>query len=81
MAKAAKQPDAPKIEKGIPLPDFQRGPSRATKYPYAQMVVGDSIFIATSKKSVSMHIMWATRTGFKFTFRQVDGGVRIWRIA
>ena len=65
------------IEKGVPLQT-----NRQT-YPFAQMAIGDSFFVAdiSSSKLTSAASYWAKRHGTKFTVRAVDGGARVWRIA
>ena len=75
-----------KIEKNIPIPDRDMsGLGRKTKYPFLDMEVGDSIFddsadkIGKSKAYPAANT-WGKRRGIKFAARQVDGGVRIWRV-
>lgn len=71
-----------KIEKGVPLPP------RKSKYPFAEMEPGDSFFAkpneGQSLKQLHNSIMGCARLrlfpGKKFTSRQMDGGVRVWRI-
>lgn len=67
-----------KVEQGVALPP---APSN-TRYPFAQLKVGDSFFAAADKADSACASVsyWARKTGFKFTSRSVDGGVRIWRI-
>jgi len=79
-----------KIEKGIPLAAETRG--RKRKYPWPEMEVGDSIFVAgqsshdkggkRSAYTSAQH--YARRRDLKFAVRTVteDGvdGVRIWRV-
>jgi hypothetical protein len=66
------------IEKGVPIPL----PKKAGKYPWRTMEVGDSFFVANvGHKDFATNASQARkRTGFKFTLRKVEGGVRIWRI-
>jgi hypothetical protein len=69
-----------KIEKDVPLP---RG-SRATKYPFTHMDVGDSVFFPDEKVSGKAHkaaISCAERNNMKFVARREEDGVRIWRQA
>ena len=68
------------VEKNIPLPPPARG--NGEKYPWRSMNVGDSFFIpgASSRKTGAHTNAAGKRTGFKFTSRAVDGGVRIWRV-
>lgn len=63
------------IEKGVPLPS--RAPK--SKYPFAEMAIGDS-FLASDVKTVSTKAA-AAQTGFKFKSKAVDGGCRVWRTA
>lgn len=79
------------IEKGIPIPRKKvpgsppdpRG-KYATRqyYPWNEMEVGDSFLVTNRKAStLSASMTSATRrTGFKFTARTLEKGVRIWRI-
>lgn len=69
------------IEKGVPLPSDERG--RAAKYPWAEMEIGDSFFLKDgSSSSISGAASNAgKRLGFKFSTREMDDGVRVWRIA
>lgn len=72
-----------KIEKGVPLP-VGRG-----KYPWREMDVGDSFFVpdVTGVKlsaAASAYTIRCRSTGKpvpKFSVRNVDGGVRVWRTA
>jgi hypothetical protein len=70
-----------KIDKGIPIPPRGKGP----KYPFAQMSIGDSFFVAESKNTLSSSsCQHAKRLGGKFSMRATveDGvtGYRVWRI-
>lgn len=66
-----------RIESGIPMP-----PSR-TKYPYAQLAVGDSFSVELSKaRSVSACVRaHARRTGYRYSVRRDGDCVRVWRVA
>jgi hypothetical protein len=66
------------IERGIPIPPKA---SREAKYPFDALDIGDSFFVeGKAAKSFGSTIQAATkRTGFKFTFRAFDDGVRVWR--
>ena len=73
-----------KIEKGIPAPKKQ---IRTPKYPFRDMVVGDSFFIksqepeSTRKKvSAAATMFCKLHEGFKFKTQVFEGGVRTWRI-
>jgi len=69
------------IEKGIPVPET---PGRGL-YPFADMDVGDSFFVggevSARSKAVSAASWFGKRNGLKFSCRNVDGGLRIWRVA
>lgn len=65
-----------KIEKGVAMPERKRG--RPTRYPWAQMEIGDS-FVAPYKPNL---VLAAARYQKKFSYRkQSDGTVRVWRVA
>lgn len=73
-----------KIDKDIPIPD-----KRPSKYPFAEMSVGDSFFVAADKapsKRVSTAVGNAAERGIggsdrSYTVRRVDGGTRCWRVS
>ena len=71
------------IEKGVPIPAMKRATNGESKYPFAQMDVGDSFFV----HGKSIHTLnsqahkYGTRLSRKFTARAIDGGTRVWRIA
>jgi len=75
-----------KIEKGIPLPKI----GKVSKYPFAEMKIGDSVFFpdvvggskskpATAAK-VYAHRVSKSKGKIKFAARAENGGVRIWRV-
>ena len=74
------------IDKGIPVPNGEG----KSKYPFADMAVGDSFlvpFVAgksheyTDKRLRSSAAIAQRRYEAKFVVRVVDGGVRCWRVA
>ena len=68
-----------KIETGIPIPPPQTGGGR---YPWRKMKVGDSFLVPGKTQKTWNGVSAAHKmTGFKFTVRTVEGGVRVWRIA
>lgn len=71
------------IEKGIPIPDAKPRQPRGVSALVRQMEVGDSIFYP-NRTSVQMGAIMAAWKRFvptyKFTARNVEGGVRVWRI-
>lgn len=76
------------IEKGVPVPVEEKpfaGFARSkSKYPFAEMEVGDSVFYEGESNGGKVHasmVKSGQRHGRVFTSRKVDGGLRIWRIA
>lgn len=72
------------IEEGIPIPNRTgRGGGRPLKYRWHEMKVGSSMFLPgrTSSDIGGYLTTVKLRTGFQFTSRSVEGGVRVWRIA
>ena len=69
-----------KIDTDIPIPSM----GRPNQYPFAEMKVGDSFFIEgrTSSYASTAARNWASKhePSWRFTSRQQDGGVRVWRI-
>lgn len=68
-----------KIDKDVPLPPRGNMPADIL----AQMDIGDSVFIdsiAQGNNAASRARVYGHRHGKKFAQRQVNGGVRIWRI-
>lgn len=67
-----------KIESNIPLP-----PARG-RYPFADMKVGDSIFIEGKKTATvagaAASFVHRTKRDYKFSCRKVNGGTRVWRV-
>ena len=74
----------PEIEKGVPLPK-KGSHSKGTKYPFAKMAIGDSVFFANEPAGANSlpaigARMYAKASSKKFVSRKMDGGVRIWRM-
>jgi hypothetical protein len=74
-----------KIEKGVPLPSWQTGRAGQSKYPFADLQVGDSFlvphFAKTSQMSALIGRWQRTHSNQRFATRKVEGGgVRVWRI-
>jgi hypothetical protein len=72
------------IEKGIPMPKEARGRKRL--WPFADMEVGDSFFLAGDSAKCQRVLTNASRyyrnkTGAVFVTRSVEGGARVWRVA
>ena len=68
----------PTIEKGISIPDKKM----PLKYDFlTKMEVGDSVFLSVPLKKMNTIIyLYGKRTGFKYSARTVEGGMRLWRI-
>lgn len=64
-----------KIEKDIEIPTKHA----RTKYPFAEMEVGDSIYSDVISASTSAR-GWGYRNNKKFTTRREGNGYRTWRI-
>jgi len=82
------------IDKAIPMPEIKRFGPRSTRYPYSSMEVTDSFGIAftgdeteedltVAKRRLRQSVTWANRrfAPCKFSMREVDGGMRGWRVA
>ena len=72
------------IERNIPFIQISK-PSRATKYPFPHLKVGDSFFVPdTDRKTIprvrSAASIWAKTYNRKLATRVVEGGLRVWRI-
>ena len=65
------------IEKDVPLTTKIR---RYT-YPYKDMDVGDSFFVADGKLPTINNANYraSKALGWKFSARKIDGGIRVWR--
>jgi hypothetical protein len=72
------------IEKGVPLPQDPRG--RRQIWPFADMEIGDSFFLAGESAKCQRALRNASsryqrKTGAVFATRSVEGGARVWRVA
>ena len=70
-----------KIDKNVPMPRPDASP--VAKYPWRDMEVGDSFFVAgkTMKQFAGIPGSASRKYGKKFSARSVEGGVRVWRVA
>ena len=74
------------IEEKVPMPKPRLG---GAKYPWGEMKVGDSFFVAVENEQPSTvqgtvagsARAYGKKHGNKFTTRIIDGGVRVWRIS
>jgi hypothetical protein len=73
------------VETGIPMPDGPQDSRYNYKYPWRQMNVGDSFFIAAADKRRKLarirSVMFYHNNKYPehFEARIVDAGVRVWR--
>lgn len=76
------------VESGVPIPAMRKRGSLA-KHPWDDMKVGDSFFVPAVpdwtmtklQSRLGSHAgSIAKSRGTQYTVRQVEGGVRIWRI-
>lgn len=71
------------IEKDIPVPPRKRGRKPGSrKYPFAELGLGDSFFVKAKKvMSVYSTVSRANKAHApkRFTARNIEGGVRVWR--
>lgn len=68
------------IEKGIPLPEKKE--NKSEKYPFDDMVVGDSFLVPSAERSAVTPRVAYYHEKFpdrRFSSRKVNGGVRVWR--
>jgi hypothetical protein len=70
-----------KVERGIPIPPMPH-PGRPYKYPWRLLEVGDSFFVPEGNLK-TLRSAWkeaSKRLGFRCSYRQEEGGIRIWRV-
>ncbi len=68
------------FDKNIPIPKV-KGRGRGKMYHFDLMEIGDSIFFNTPRENVAQAINRIGKsTGFRFTTRKENGGIRVWRI-
>lgn len=72
------------IERGVPVPKRNQS-RRESKYPCAEMEIGDSFFIPAGqvKAPAAYAVAVSANKRFperKFVPRTVEGGMRIWRV-
>lgn len=71
----------PAIKRGVPMP--KGGRNMLTKYPYADMAVGDSFFVRASDlppSGVGSLRTSARARGMRSAVRAEGKGYRVWRI-
>ena len=70
------------IEKDIPIPASRKPGRSADKYAiFSEMQIGDSVLVTGVKAASVAHQarLIGKDTGYKFTVRPVENGVRVWR--
>lgn len=74
------------IEKGVPIPKSGRGANQRgrSKYPFAQMDVGDSFpakkHYSTLKASARLFVRAGGGKGRAYIVRRTGDGCRVWRV-
>lgn len=70
------------IEKGVPMPADQKGKKGSSKYPLADMSIGDSFFVPNGRITTVRKAAYQRGPALnrRFSVRTVDGGVRVWRV-
>jgi hypothetical protein len=73
------------VETNVELPTRKGGRS-GSKYPFAQMDVGQSFLVGSADAKVTtlrsaIGAFMKGHTGYKFAVRAVEGGIRVWRVA
>jgi hypothetical protein len=75
--------DIPPPERPPSLAKTPGSPGRPAIYPFAELRVGESVFLpgkrAAKVSSSLQHVV--RKQGFRFTTRQEESGLRVWRIA
>ena len=66
-----------KIEKNIPI--SKHGKTGKWSYLAKQMEIGDSVLVNSRKEAMSISIV-LKKTGYKGVTRNVDNGVRVWKV-
>lgn len=71
------------IEKGLPIPDVIVK-QKVTKWSFIKsMAIGDSFFVPQEEATATTRMTMAARfrkVGYVATYRQVEGGLRFWRV-
>jgi hypothetical protein len=70
------------IEKNVAIPAASRTGGGKSKYPWAQMEIGDSFFVPGAKVETFYTLVSAQnkKGDARFICRKIDGGVRVWRV-
>lgn len=72
------------IESDIPVPKRTGGRAGGSKYPFAQMQIGQSFLVGSDVKVTTVRSAIGAFTknhpDFKFAVRSTEAGVRVWRV-
>lgn len=72
-----------KIEKGVPIPKKKTPNSHKTSLSITlrSLEIGDSVFLpkVNRERGGSILVYYKKHTGFGYTLRTVEGGIRVWR--
>ena len=77
------------VDKGVPLPPASVVGRARRRYPWRELNVGDSFLVpirkgqtvkALQRQIGSLADSIRNRSGMRFTVRQADDGVRVWRV-
>lgn len=76
------------IEPNIPIPAPGTRKHRVSKYPLREMQIGDSFLLSRAdfteeelRRALRAITSNASRWKTRVSYRQVEGGVRVWRVA
>ena len=74
------------VDKSVPMPERKAGKNVGMNYPYEQMDVGDSFLVNTGGKYLLSQMCtknkrMGEKLGKEYVARQMDDGVRVWRVA
>jgi hypothetical protein len=70
------------IESNLPIPKRTgRGGRRGSKYPFANMAIGESFFAPVKPSALrsAVAVYVKAHPGIKFAVRTEEGGARVWR--
>ncbi len=77
-----KRGGAIKIEHGVPIPPHGNMGHARSKYPWAEMKVGDSFFAPVKRTTLASAATDAgKRLGWKFKTAHEGSGSRVWRVS
>lgn len=73
------------IDNDVPIPPRSRHGGRGSKYLFGALAVGESFYVpdvkaSTLRSAVGAYFKANPEIDYKYSVRQIDDGVRIWRI-